>query len=60
MSGMLRTLSVVLGLSAAALAAGDEWAKGVPVLTDWDKAIKQARTTGRILFIYNGWKGRNI
>ena len=39
---------------------GHEWAKGVPYLTDFDAAIKQAKETGRILFIYNGWEGPNI
>ena len=34
----------------------DKWADDVPYLTDWEDAIKQARETGKMLFIYNGWK----
>jgi hypothetical protein len=45
---------------AALVHAGDkdtkQWAEDVPFVTDWDAAIKEARNTGRILFIYNGWE----
>ena len=47
------------GLSPAA-AEGTQWAEGVPYHTDYEQAIKQANETGRILLIYNGWKGDGI
>jgi hypothetical protein len=52
-----------------ALAGGDkdkdkdkdkEWAEGVPYLTDWKAAIKEASNTGKILFIYNGWQREKV
>jgi hypothetical protein len=60
---MVRTL-LLAALSAALAHAGDkdssEWAEGVPFVTDWDAAIKQAKNSGRILFIYNGWERPDI
>jgi hypothetical protein len=58
----MRTLILV---TLAALAyAGDkdkkEWAEDVPYGTDWEAAIKEARNTGKILFIYNGWERPDI
>jgi hypothetical protein len=37
-----------------------EWAEGVPYLTDWKAAIKEASNTGKILFIYNGWQREKV
>ena len=34
--------------------SNQEWAKGIPFTTSWPDAIKQARETGKMLFIYNG------
>jgi hypothetical protein len=54
---------LVLAALAALVRAGDnhkEWAEGVPFGTDWDAAIKQAKNTGRILFIYNGWERPDV
>lgn len=55
---------LILVALAALVHAGDkdgkEWAEGVPFGTDWDAAIKQARNTGKILFIYNGWERPDI
>ena len=48
-----------LGVGAAAAKQG-EWASGVPYTTSWDEAIQQCRESGKMLFIYNGWEGRNI
>ncbi len=39
---------------------GKTWIKGVPITTDWKKAIKRARESGKMLFIYNGWQGGGI
>lgn len=36
-------------------ALDDEWAKGIPWITDWKDAIAKVRATGKMLFIYNGW-----
>ena len=38
----------------------DVWAKGIPYTTKWDEAIKQARESGKMLFIYNGWQRPGI
>ena len=37
-----------------------QWAEGIPFTTDWDAAIKEAKQTGKILFIYNGWQKPGI
>ncbi len=53
----------ILLVLAALVRAGDEgkeWAEGVPLMTDWNAAIKEAKNTGRILFIYNGWERPDI
>ena len=62
----LLALTFALALHVAPSQAKDKkgkaenvWAEGVPYVTDWDEAIKQAKTTGRLLFIYNGWKAEN-
>ena len=56
-----RTTLAVLALCSAGLGAGKkEWAKDVPYTTDWKEAIQEARNTGKILFIYNGWEGDKI
>lgn len=58
------TLSLLcLALACAALPAQKtkkEWAPGVPYHVDWDDAIKEARRTGKMLFIYNGWERGGI
>ena len=55
----ISTLALLLvGLGTAR--ADDEWAKGVSYTTDWDKAIKLAKETGKMLFIYNGWEREKV
>jgi hypothetical protein len=56
----MRTALVCLALASAALAADKEWAKGVPFTTDWDKAIKEIKNTGKILLVYNGWEREKV
>ncbi len=51
---LLLTLSLAASISPRA-AAADQWAEGIPYGTDWDQAIEQARSTGKMLFIYSGW-----
>ena len=41
-------------------AKSDEWVQGVSYTTDWKQAIKTAQQTGKMLFIYNGWKRSGI
>jgi len=58
-------MRIAILLTLAALAyAGDkdkkEWAEGVVFGTDWEAAIKEAKNTGKILFIYNGWERPDI
>ena len=66
MKRTLITLAALLMavLLAAPLAAKDKkadvWGPGVPYTTDWDDAIKQVRSSGKMLFIYNGWRDPNI
>ena len=43
-----------------ALAGGQEWVEGVPYTTDYKAAIKEARTTGKLLLIYNGWQREKV
>lgn len=59
--GGMRT-SILVAMAALAHAGPDakEWAEGVPFTTDWNAAIKEAKNTGRILFIYNGWERPDI
>lgn len=56
-------IQILVALTALAY-AGDkdrsEWGDGVPYVTDWEAAIKQAKNTGKILFIYNGWERPGI
>ena len=56
----MRTALVFLALASVGLAADTEWAKGVPFTTDWDKAIKEIRNTGKILLVYNGWEREKV
>ncbi len=55
---------LILGALAALAYAGDkdrnEWGEGVSFGTDWNAAIKEAKNTGRILFVYNGWERPDI
>jgi len=51
---------LILAALAQAGADGKEWAEGVPFTTDWNAAIKEAKNTGRIPFIYNGWERPDI
>lgn len=37
-----------------------EWGKGVPYTTDFELAIRMARESGKMLFIYNGWEREGI
>ena len=59
------TLAVLASIALPLLAkdkkaAQDAWAEGVPYKTDWKEAIDEARTSGKLLFIYNGWKKEGI
>ncbi|MFH0944895.1 MAG: hypothetical protein V2A76_06825 [Planctomycetota bacterium] len=49
-------LPLLLGLLAGPAARCDEWAEGVPYTTDWEFGIRKAQETGRILFVYTGWR----
>jgi hypothetical protein len=58
---MRTTTIALLALCSSSLAGeGKEWAKGIPFTTDWKEAIQEARNTGKVLFIYNGWEGERI
>ncbi|MFQ5845017.1 MAG: hypothetical protein ACE5JG_08520 [Planctomycetota bacterium] len=58
---MRKTLvALLLAAPLAHPARKDEWAKGIPYTTDWKAAIRQARETGKMLFIYNGWERSGI
>ncbi len=37
-----------------------EWVDGVAYTTDWKTAIKAVQQSGKMLFIYNGWKRNGI
>ena len=37
-----------------------EGAKGIPYTTDWKAAIKEAKNTGKMILIYNGWQRERI
>lgn len=57
---MWATLAIAI-LAGPALSQGkDEWAKGVKFHTKWETAIKEARESGKLLFIYNGWQKKGI
>ena len=51
-----------MGVSPLAAAADEkkEWGPGVPYTTDFELAIRMARESGRMLFIYNGWEREGI
>ena len=53
-------LVAIISSVAAAPARDDEWGKGITYTTKWDDAIKQARATGKMLLIYNGWERSGI
>ncbi len=54
------TLAFVASVDTPTFAGDGEWAPGVSYTTDWKAAIKEARQTGKILLIYNGWERRKI
>ena len=56
----MRTLLILSTLGATALAGDKEWAPGISYTTDWKAAIKEARSTGKILFVYNGWQREKV
>jgi hypothetical protein len=56
----MRILALVALSALVHAAERKEWADGVPYGTDWEAAIKEARNTGKILFIYNGWERPDI
>ena len=51
---------LLVSLSTPAVRADDEWVKGVSYTTSWDDAIKEVKNTGKMLFIYNGWKREKV
>jgi hypothetical protein len=55
-------IAILMALATLVRAGDDgkQWAEGVPLTTDWNAAIKEAKNTGRILFIYNGWERPDI
>ena len=59
---ILASLLLGFALSAPLAEAKDkqEWAEGIPYLTDYDDAIALAKESGRMLLIYNGWERPNI
>jgi len=57
---MRKTAIALLCLAAGAFAGDKGWAPGIEYTTDWKAAIKEARNTGKILFIYNGWQREKI
>ena len=63
--------ALVLGAALAALIAAShpvvakdktkgEWGKDIPYFTEFEPAIKEAKATGKILLIYNGWERDKI
>jgi len=58
--GMIRHALPLLLAAAAFAGDKDEWAPEVPCTTEWKDAIREAKNTGRILFIYNGWQREKI
>ena len=57
----MRLLLCTLLLTAPTLSADKkEWAKGIPYTTDWKAAIKEAKNTGKMILIYNGWQREKI
>ena len=60
MRGM-RFLLCMLLLTAPTLSADKkEWAEGISYTTDWKAAIKEAKNTGKMILIYNGWQREKI
>ena len=63
-SRALIVASLLLGFATAAPLAEakdkQEWAEGIPYVTDYDEAIAMAKESGRMLLIYNGWERPNI
>jgi len=60
---VLATAAILSTFLATSAPAGDqdaEWAKGVGYTTDWKKAIKTARESGKMIFVYNGWARSGI
>jgi len=58
----LAALTLFLATAAPRAEAKDkqEWAEGIPYVTDYDEAIGMAKESGRLLLIYNGWERPNI
>jgi hypothetical protein len=58
----MAALMLFLGTAAPRADAKDkqEWAEGIPYVTDYDEAIGMAKESGRMLLIYNGWEKPNI
>lgn len=54
------TLAAIILVGSSFGQKNQEWAKGIPFHTKWDTAIKEARETGKLLFIYNGWQNKGI
>lgn len=56
--------ALAVGLAATTSLAKDDkaqqWADGIPYTTDYEAAIKEARETGRMLLVYNGWEREKI
>ena len=48
-------IGLLVALTATPIVAAD-WVDGVPYTTDWEAAIKQARESGKMIYIYNGWQ----
>ncbi len=70
---MMRSILAVVALGALALTATlgpadakdtkdskARWGDGVPFTTDYEAAIKQARESGKMLLVYNGWERPDI
>ena len=61
---MLIVLGLLIGFALPAPLADakdkQEWAEGIPYVTDYDEALAMAKESGRMLLIYNGWDRPNI
>ena len=53
-------LALVIAVPRAEAKDKQEWADGIPYVTDYDEAIGMAKESGRMLLIYNGWERPNI
>ena len=51
---------IALATVAPAQKKEGQWAEGVPYTTSWDDAIAAVRSSGKLLFIYNGWENKDI